>query len=569
MLERVDQTADYPFDLGPYSRPITTTAPQAQVWFDRGLNWIWGFNFEEAAACFQRATEFDPECAMAHWGIAYCVGPNYNKPWELFDPQDLLNSLTAARSALSLAVEKLTGGTAAEQALIRALTFRYRDDGSADDLYAWSRHYADAMRAVHAQFGEDTDIAVFFVDSLMNLYPWRMWDLKTGQPTEGADTRECQSILEREITARRASGQLHAGLWHLYVHLMEMSPTPEKALRVGDELRRLIPDSGHIAHMPTHIDIQCGNYQDVVDWNQSAISKDIKYFEYAGPMNIYSLYRAHNYHFKQYGAMFLGQYAPALEAVRTMRETIPDALIRVESPPMADWFECFMTIGTHAYVRFGKWQELIDDPLPEDRKLYCTVTAMNWYGKGIAFANLKRIDEARDAQRKFEEAVAAVPETRHLHVVPAHSILAVARELLAGELEYHSGNHALGFEHLNRAVQLEDNLPYDEPWAWMMPSRHALGALLMEQGRYAEAAAAYEADLGLSDAVIRANRHPNNVWALLGLHRCYEALGETAKAALIKPQLDVALARADPDIYASCFCATKKTCCGAGIEAAA
>lgn len=561
MLQERQSPSDYSFDLGPYSRAVTTTSAEAQTWFDRGLNWIFGYNHEEADACFKKALEFDPDCAMAYWGIAYCAGPNYNKPWELFDAKDILNTLRIAREAAALAIEKSQNATAVERALINALPLRYQSDTPVPDLYVWSKAYSDAMREVYREHSSDPEVATLFVEALMNRFPWNMWNPRTGEVTEGADTVECQALLEQNIEKCRARSIQHPGLWHLYVHLMEMSPTPEKALRVGDELRRMVPDSGHLAHMPTHIDVLCGYYQDVVDWNHIGIVKDVKFWEYAGAMNFYSNYRVHNYHFKQYGAMFLGQYGPALEAVQTMHDTIPDELIRVESPPMADWLEAYMSIGTHTYVRFGKWEELVNDPLPEDQKLYCTVTAMKWYGKGIAHANLKQIDQALEAQRKFEETVATVPESRHLHVVPVHLILGVAREMLAGELEYHRGNHALAFQHLRTAVELEDSLPYDEPWGWMMPSRHALGALLTDRGLYREAADAYEADLGLNDTVLRANRHPNNVWALLGLHRCYKELGEQAKAALIKPQLDIALARADSNIYASCFCAAKKKCC--------
>ncbi|MGE2734717.1 tetratricopeptide repeat protein [Mycolicibacterium vaccae] len=351
---------------------------------------------------------------------------------------------------------------------------------------------------------------------------------------------------------------------------MEMSPTPESALRVGDELRRLVPDAGHLAHMPTHIDVQCGHYQDVVDWNSVGIDRDVKYWRHGGAHNFYSNYRVHNYHFKLYGAMFLGQYRPAIEAVRGMHETIPAELVYVESPPMADWLEGYMSIGTHALVRFGRWQELIDDPLPTDPALFCMTAAMNYYGKGVAHAALRQHDRAAEAQKLFEQTAATVPESRHLHVVRCVDILGVAREVLAGEIAYHKREYDSAFRHLRQAVRNEDDLPYDEPWGWMMPSRHALGALLLEQGHLEEAASVYEADLGLNDDVPRSNRHPNNVWALLGLHRCYELLGRDARARTVKPLLDIALARADPEVRASCFCsrplepATPSCCSDAG-----
>lgn len=558
-------TDDYEFDMGPYGRKVTTNSPVAQVWFDRGLNWLFGYNHEEASLCFQKALDADPDCAMAHWGIAYCVGPNYNRPWELFDPQDILNTLRIGREKSARAIEKSANASPAEKALIEALPLRYQSDQPVPDLYVWSKDYADAMRAVYRRFPDDPELTLLFAEAMMNRFPWKLWDLKTGAPVEGGDTVECRQVLEEALDKCRARGQQHPGLWHAYIHTMEMSPFPEKALNAADELRLMQSDSGHLPHMPTHIYIQCGHYKDVVRLNEEGIARDTKYWEAAGAMNFYSLYRLHNYHFKQYGAMFLGQYEPSIEAVRDMHATIPDALIRVELPPMADWLEPYMTIGTHTYVRFGKWQELIDDPLPEDQKVYCTVTALNWYGRGVAYANLKLIDKALEARETFRKAAAAVPASRHLHNVPVSQILALAEEMLTGELEYHRGNHDLAFAHLRKAVELEDAMPYDEPWGWMLPSRHALGALLSDQGRFAEAAEAYEADLGLNDQVMRCNQHPGNVWALLGLHRCYVALGLAAQAALIKPQLDFALARADSNIYASCFCASKQntsSCCG-------
>lgn len=552
---------DYPFDMGPYGRSISTQSPEAQIWFDRGLNWLFGYNHEEADKCFKKALQFDPSCAMAYWGIAYCVGPNYNRPWELFNEVDILVSLKTAREACQKAQERSVNVTAVEKAIINALTLRYQSDKPADDLYTWSDDYADEMRRVYHEYVDDLEVILLFAESMMNRSAWKLWDLQTGKVPQGADTLEIKEVLEHGMAICKQRGIDHGGILHAYIHTMEMSHHPEKALRAADELTRIKTSAGHLPHMATHIYIHCGHYHDVVYWNDVAIEKDTKYWEYAGALNFYSLYRLHNFHIKQYGAMFLGQYKPAMEAVQGMLRTIPDALIRMESPPMADFLEAYMSVATHTYIRFGKWQELIDDPLPEDQQLYCTVTAMNWYGKGLAYANLKQFDKAQEAHRKFLEAKTSVPASRYLHNVRALQILEVAEEMLLGELEYHRGNVDLAFKHLRKCVELEDAMPYDEPWAWMMPSRHPLGALLLEQGQFREAADAYEADLGMNDSVIHTNRHPNNIWALQGLHSCYEMMGEGEKAARIKPQLDLARARADSNIYASCFCATKQVRC--------
>ncbi len=550
--------SDYPFDLGTYSRPISTNSQEAQQWFDRGLNWIFGYNHEEAGECFRKAIEHDADCAMAYWGLAYIIGPNYNKPWELFDENEIKTTLLESRKAIALANEKLDKASAIEKALIGALEKRYQSEQPVPDLYVWSGEYADAMRTVYNDFKADPDVATLFTEAMMNRTPWKMWDPHSGEPMENADTLECRAVLEEGLElVNQRKDQPHPGLLHLYLHLMEMSPFPEVALKVADQIRGLVPDAGHLEHMATHIDVLCGNYQDVVVGNSAGIVADLKYWNHAGAMNFYSMYRVHNYHFKLYGAMFLGRYDQAMEAVSNMRETIPDELIRLESPPMANWLEGYMSMETHVLVRFGKWQELIDAPLPADPDLYTMSAAMNYYGKGIAHAALGNHAKAAKAQNNFEKAAAAVTEERHIHVVSCEQILGVASEMLSGEIEYHKGNYDTAFKHLRQAVENEDNLPYDEPWGWMMPSRHALGALLLEQGNVDEAAAAYEADLGMDDTVLRSNRHPNNVWALFGLHECYTRMNKIKEARMIKPQLDFALSRSDK-IHASCFCSLKK-----------
>lgn len=557
------KTDDYPFNLGKYSRKISTTSADAQRWFDRGLNWCFSYNHNEAVHCFKKASEFDSECAIIHWGIAYAGGPNYNLPWDFFSADQLTATLSDCLDALEKADKLKKTASRFEQELIEALFKRYqsRDVVPLEKLYAWAGAYAEEMAFLYERHPDDFEAICLYAESLMNKSPWKLWDPVTGQPVAAANPIRIKEVLEHGIKIGRASGVIHPGIWHLYIHTMEMSPIPEVALRVGDELRDLVPDAGHLSHMPTHIDVQCGNYLDVVKSNHAGIEKDRKFFDYAGAKNFYSLYRSHNFHFKLYGAMFLGQYQPAIEAAIEIQATVGDEVITREENGVDPWFKAFiepyMSLKTHAFIRFGKWQEAIEDPLPEDQDLYKMTTAMKWYGRAIGYANLKQDTEARKAQRKFIELADALPESCMLHVVPCSLILAVGREMLAGEIEYHAGNYERGFDHLREAVQLEDALPYDEPWPWMMPCRHALGALLLDQGCAEEAAACYEADLGMNDEVIRANRHPNNVWALLGLHDAYKQLGRIEDARKIKPQLDFALARADRSVKASCYCSKK------------
>ncbi len=397
---------DYPYNLGPYSRKVTTTSADAQRWFDRGLNWCFGYHHEEAVACFEKALETDPNCAMAHWGVGYAVGPNYNYPWELQDPAGKAAALARAHDSARAALGLVGRVTAPERALIEALPARY----------------------------------------------------------------------------------------------------PQR---------------------------------DPIDV----------------PMNFYSGYRVHNYHFAAYGAMFLGQYAPAIGAADELIETMPEEVLRTPSPPMADFFESYVSIRQHVLVRFGKWRAIIAQDLPADRDLYCNTVAMIHYAKGVAHAALSDVPAAEAEQALFREAAKRVIKSRYLHNVPCVQLLAVAEEMLEGEIAYRRGEHDAAFDRLRAAIALEDDLPYDEPWGWMQPIRHALGALLLEQGRAAEAEVVYREDLGLGGALPRAQIHPDNLWALRGLLDCLQRRGETAEAALIRQRVDIAAARADLPVSASCFCA--------------
>ncbi|KAK5461402.1 hypothetical protein LTS15_003465 [Exophiala xenobiotica] len=609
------------YDLGTYHRPVTTSSKEAQKWFDRGLIWSYAFNHEESAACFQRAISIDPDCAMAYWGLAYALGPNYNKPWEFFDGAELESTVSRTHSAVESAKAKSKSATATEteaqedgssssvssaspveQALINALEFRYPQGQPASDCSIWNIPYAEAMTSVYARFPDDLDVATLCADALMNLTPWKLWDLATGQPSPGARTLEIKRILERAFSldpstslgtttgARGAAGPSprggrggddglsHPGVLHLYIHLMEMSPTPELAMPVADHLRGLVPDAGHLHHMPTHLDILCGDYRRAIASNMQAIVADEKFLRRAGALNFYTLYRSHDYHFRLYAAMFAGQKAVALETARWIETSIPEELLRVDSPPMADWLEAFLGMRVHVYIRFGLWREILEDlEVPDDQDLYCVTTALIHYAKGVALAALGRVSEAETQRRVFRDAVTRVKHTRTLFNNVCTDILQVASAMLDGEIEYRRADAGRGrgrgrgrsgsgndndndfekaYAHLRRAIDLDDALPYDEPWGWMQPPRHAYGALLLEQGHVEQAADVYCADLGLDDTLPRPLRHPNNVWSLHGYYECLTRLGRTAEARILKPQLAFQMAMADVPIKASCFCRT-------------
>lgn len=546
--------ADY-YDLGSYGRVVTTNSAEAQLWFDRGLVWCYAYHHEEAIACFEKALEHDPDCAMAHWGIAYAIGPNYNKPWQVFDERDMRESLGTAYRETQAALACADNATPVERALAGALQARYPQPDPIDDCRPWNDGFADAMRDVFAAHHDDLDVRSIFVEAIMNRTPWKLWNLATGEVADGAGTLEATEVMEEAFRDFDDKGaNTHPGLLHLYVHLLEMSPFPERALKAADILRDLVPDAGHLRHMPTHIDVLCGNYHDVVDGNRKAIEADRKFLDDKGPMNFYTAYRVHNYHFEMYGAMFLGQFGPAIRAAEELMTTVPEDLLRVPSPPMADWLEGYFSMKQHVLVRFGKWQEIIDQDLPEDRDLYCVTTAMIHYAKAVAYAASGNVPAAEEERRNFLAAKQKVPDTRYIHVNTCLDILGVAEAMLDGEVEYRKGNFDAAFAHLREAVARDDGLPYDEPWGWMQPPRHALGALLLEQGHAEEAEAVYRADLGIDDTLNRSCQNPDNVWSLHGLHECLVRRGELAEAAIIKQRLDLAAARADIPIKASCYC---------------
>ncbi|CAL9663766.1 hypothetical protein SUDANB176_07118 [Streptomyces sp. enrichment culture] len=542
---------DY-YDLGTYGRPVTTSSAGAQLWFDRGLMWTYAFNHEEAVACFEKAAEADPDCAMAHWGIAYALGPNYNKPWEAFGGDELVTTVARTHGAVERAHEKAAHATPVERALVGALRVRYPQSQVTEDCSVWNEPYADRMREVYTSAPDDPDVAALCADALMNLTPWQLWDLGTGRPAAGARTLEAKAVLDAALATD--TGARHPGILHLYIHLMEMSPTPEAALTVADRLRGAVPDAGHLHHMPSHLEVLCGDYRRVVSDNNLAVAADEKYLERAGAMNFYTLYRAHNHHFRIYGAMFAGQSEVALDAAARLEAAIPEKLLRVQSPPMADWLEGFLAMRVHVLIRFGRWDDILALPFPADPELHCVTTAMLHYARGVALSATGAVERAEAEREEFRAAVSRVPGSRMLFNNTCRDILAVAAAMLDGELAYRKGDYDTAFAALERSVELDDNLPYDEPWGWMQPTRHAYGALLLEQGRVEEAEAVYRADLGLDATLPRPLQHPGNVWALHGFHECLLRTGRTAEAAIVAPQLRQAAALADVPIEASCFC---------------
>jgi len=506
---------DYGFDLGAHTRTISTDSAEAQRWFDRALNWSYAFSREEAHRCFERVVEADPDCAIGYWGLAYSLGPYYNGPWDRM-PDGLREHVNAKIHGFIEQAKQAPTATPAERALIDAYAIRCPEPAN----------------------------------------------LENRAPAEGASTEQALELLDMALDRAEAEGRPpHPGLLHFKIHIMEMSPTPEAGLPQADVLRALIPDAAHLIHMPSHLYVLCGLFQDSLDSNIEAVVADEKYMAANPEIGIYSIYMLHNIHFQMYSAMFLGQYEAALRAGNQIWETVTPEALRHDNPFLVNYLEAFYGMKVHVYIRFGKWQEIIDEPMPEDPELLCVTTALWHYAKGVAYAATGDVDNAAAQQAMFAEAFERVPEERKVFNNESRDMLRVGEAMLAGELEYRRENYDEAFEHLRRCVDLYDHLNYSEPWVWMQPPRHALGALLLEQGHVDEAAAVYRADLGLDDTLVRPSQHPGNVWALHGYLECCQALGRDEEATDIEKQLAAASAVADVDVSSSCFCRLETTCC--------
>ncbi|KAJ6115207.1 hypothetical protein N7486_000985 [Penicillium sp. IBT 16267x] len=556
-MDSCDQPArpssDPYFNLGEFGRKVTTNSQEAQTWFNRALVWTYCFNHDEAITCYKQVIAHDPTCAMAYWGISFCSGSNYNKTWALFDDKDRTNAIKQCYIFSQEALSRASSASPWEQALIKALAKRYPNDDPNKDFLACSKAYAESMREVHLQFGrDDFDIITLFADALMNCAPRKLYDASTGLPIASSPVFEVKDLLDNALKMQNV--ELHPGPAHMYIHLMEMSATPEAALLAAEMIREIFPDTGHTFHMPAHIDVLVGDYRRAVEYNLKATIADDKFFQQNGGLTFYSYYRLHDYHSLIYAAMLGGKSKAALSATERMEATITEEILRVETPALANWMEFFKAVRVHVLIRFGMWDELKNLGPLEDKELYCVTNVMRHYGKAIAHAATFELEEADKERELFKVASALLPPTRLDFPNKIIDILKVASAMLDGEIEYRRGNYETAFGRLGDAVILEDELPFAEPWGWMLPARHAYAALSLEQGKTEQAAQAYAEDLGLIPTPKRAHQHPNNVWALHGYHECLQLLGRHAEANIIKKQLSLALVEADVEITSSCFC---------------
>ncbi len=508
--------------LGTHTFPVSTKNAQAQLFMNQGLNLSYAFNHAEAGRAYREAERLDPNLAIAYWGEALALGPNINAP---MDPANEPKALEAIQKAIALKSK----ASPREQALIDALTQRY--SGRAEDRKARDRAYADAMRKVHLQFPDDQDIAMLYVESVMDLRPWGYWT-RDGTPYER--TAEIVALTE-QIIARNPQ---HPGALHLYIHLMEAYQA-EKAEAAADRLQTLMPAAGHMVHMPAHIYQRVGRYADAARSNELAIAADEDYISQCRAQGLYPMaYYPHNLHFLWFAATADGRSAVAIAAARKAASRVDDETLKAV-PLLAG----FRVVPYYALTRFGKWDEMLGEPEPPATSAY--LLGMWHYARGTAFLGKGQTDSADREFAKLDEIMADKSLDQPLFSPnTGRMVLSIAREVLAGEIAAAKKNYDPAIAHLERAVRLEDALVYTEPAEFHYPPRHALGAVLLDANRPAEAETVYWEDL---------KRNRENGWALFGLMQALKAEGKNEDAALVEARFKKAWARADVKLASSRF----------------
>jgi tetratricopeptide (TPR) repeat protein len=515
--------------LGHYRRSITTTSNEAQLYFDQGLVFTYAFNHDEAIRSFQQAARLDSEASMCLWGVALCNGPHINNP--VMTPE----RSASAWDALQEAIQRKHNATATEQALIEALSHRYANPPPADRK-PLDEAYAKAMRDVWRANQADADVGTLYAEALMDLAPWDLWT-KNGLPKE--NTEEIIAVLDEVM---RISPN-HPGALHLYIHTLEPSSDPHRAITAADRLRNLVPGSGHLLHMPSHIDVLTGRWNEAVEANLRAIKADREYRQRSPRQEFLHVYMSHNHQMLAFAAMMQGRSQMALDAARQIRPNVPEDFARRETVAI----EPFFPILYDVLVRFGKWDEILREPPPAD---YLPITTAMWrFSRAVAFAAKGQVAEAEKAHAEFKEVKEKIPPDRMVAVNRAERVLEIADRVIAGEIAYRKGEIDQAIARLQQAVALEDDLVYMEPPEWAQPVRHTLGAVLVDAKRYEDAENVYRADLA---------EWPENGWSLFGLAKCLRARGDAGEADEVEKRFETAWSNADTKIGSSCLCVRAK-----------
>ena len=510
--------------LGKHSFKITTSSADAQRAFDRGLNLAYSFGHYAAEQEFRRAIEADPNCAMAYWGIALVCGPHINFP--LVPPDKAATAWESLTQAKRLAPKC----SPLEQALIKALEARYANP-QPEDRSPLDSAYADAMRKVRTSYPRSADVAALCAEAEMDLHPWDFWKNDAPQPW----TREIVDTLEAALQLDRN----HPGANHFYIHVLEASPDPMKALPAAKRLPALVPDSSHMVHMPAHIYSRIGRWDDAAEANRQAMKVDALYRAVYPRPGLYAMYMTHNTHFLAWVSMMQGRSAEALSCARKMVDGIPDDFLK-EYGPIADGY---LAIVPETLMRFGKWEEILKEPEP--REDLFLARALWRYTRVVALTALDRKTEADSEREAFAKAVAAVPKDRTMGNNSAADLLAIATLVVDGGMLARADHLEPAIVKLQEAVQREDKLRYDEPPDWIQPVRHTLGAVLLRAKRATEAEAVYRGDL---------KRNPENGWALMGLRDALQQQGRKEEAAKVDQRFHKAWSTADVSPETTCYC---------------
>jgi len=494
--------------LGNLHHPVSTKNVQAQQFFDQGLRLIYAFNHDEAVRSFRRAADLDPKLAIAHWGVAEALGPNYNDP-----ASD--ERFKAAHEAIQKAVDLSAGAPANEQAYIAAMAKRFPEDAKADRRTA-AEDYRDAMRELAKSVPDDLDAATLFAEAGMNLHPWGLWHVD-GTPEEGTE----EIVATLELVLKRDPD--HMGAVHYYIHAVEASRNPERALAGANKLAAMAPAAGHLVHMPAHVYIRTGDYEAGVKTNQLAAAADRGYLKSSGVQGIYSMmYYSHNLHFIAMCAAMNGNYAEAKKNADMLAAHVGPAVR--DMPPL----EAFMTIPMAVDVRFHKWDSILAMKQPDpDRK---TSTAFYHFARGLALAGKGKVSEAEAEYKIVAEAEAATPEDV-IFAMPVNNktkdIVKIAEKVLGARIALANKDPNGAVARLREAVAIQDTLKYGEPPDWFFPVRESLGAALLMNDSAAEAERVFREDL---------DRNPRNPRSLYGLRQALKAQGRDYDAGLVEQQ---------------------------------
>ena len=516
--------------LGSYHRDFTASSDEARQYLDQGMIWLQAFNYDEAERSFREAARLDPECAMAWWGVALAAGPSYNHPQ--MDEQ----RAEICWDALQNAEARIDNTSPVERALIEALGTRFEMPYPLDDDSHLDQAYADAMGKIWEQYPEDADVGMFYAEALMVRTPWQLYNIDR-EPAE--DTPMIEALLEQVLELKPDL----AGAAHLYIHAVELSKTPERGLAVADRLSTLVPLSGHLLHMPSHIYTRTGDWDRAIEQNALAMEADVEYRAKSPDQIVQHMYMVHNNHIRAYGAMMVGREAEALEVSRRMWTQIPADTLTTVAADVDAW----MCSVYDVYKRFGRWDTMLAEPAPPE---YMPFTLATWHAhRAISYAAKKEFAAAKKefkAYRRVRNNLRPEHLSNYYTVKAAQGRMDVIEHFVPGEIALQKGQLSKAIRHLERAKIAEDKLGYSgEPPDYLQPIRHTLGAVYLKAGNLESAEEAYRQDLA---------EFPDNGWSLYGLSRVLHAQGRTDEAGEVEESFRHTWADADGPITTSCEC---------------